>query len=148
MRIPPDQQPSAPPPRGPYDRNTRPHGGRMKHQEATQSGAATSPHQRHGDRGSGDDDASAARCALPTLVRYRDLVESGLVSSWQQLNRMIDGPEAFPPGTMLSPNVRVWDAGAVRRWIESRPTARKVLPPGATPPHRGKRADATADMTP
>jgi hypothetical protein len=131
--LPPDQQPNAPPPRGPADRDSRPHG-RTKHQPAAQrdnrSGEAASPHQRHGDRGSGDDDG-AARRALPTFVRYRDLVAAGIVANWTTLFRLIDGPEAFPPGVMIGPNTRAWRLDQVQEWLRARPTARKSVPEDA-----------------
>jgi predicted DNA-binding transcriptional regulator AlpA len=72
---------------------------------------------------------------LPVFVRYRDLVAAGIVSSWQQLFRIID-KEDFPEGVLLSPNIRAWRLDEVERWLASRPTARKVLPEGATPPKR------------
>ena len=141
LPVPPDQQPNAPPPRGPYDRNTRPHGGQTKRQAAAQrdnrSGEATSPHQRHGDRGSGDDDASAARHALPTFVRYADLVTAGIVANWTTLLRLIDD-EGFPPGIMIGPNMRAWRANEVTAWLEQRPSGRKSMPPRCVPA-RGRR---------
>src|SRR5262245_59580352 len=98
---------AAPPPRGPHDHPSRPQP-TSKQQAANrdrrQPRAATSPpHQRHGDRSSGDD----AKPQLPLLLRYRDLERIGLVSSWQQLGRLV-AHEDFPPGRMLSPNARVW----------------------------------------
>jgi hypothetical protein len=129
---------------------TRPHG-QTKRRSAVQrddrSGA--SPHQRHGDRGS-DNDVGAARHALPVYVRYSDLRKAGLVGSWTQLLRMIDGHEHFPSGVMLSPNVRAWRVDEIEAWLESRPSARKIMPPGATPPHRRKRVaeEDAANITP
>jgi hypothetical protein len=147
--IPPNQQPSAPPRRGPHDHPTRPHG-RTKHRPAAQrddrSGEAA-PHQRYGDRGSGDDDASAARHALPTFVRYADLAAAGIVANWTTLLRLID-TEGFPVGIMIGANTRAWRADEIEAWLASRPSARKVMPPGATPPHRRKHADATVEATP
>jgi hypothetical protein len=148
-RIPPDQQPNAPPPRGPHDHDTRPHG-RTKHQPAAQrdnqSGEAASPHQRHGDRGGDDDNASAAHRALPTFVRYADLVAAGIVANWTTLLRLID-TEGFPVGIMIGANTRAWRADEVEAWLASRPSARKVLPPGATP-HRHNRDAADVASNP
>jgi hypothetical protein len=86
--------------------------------------ASSTIHQRHGDRASGDD----SDCALPVYCRFRALVKSNIASNWPQLLRMIDG-EGFPAGIMLSPNVRVWEVSAVRRWLATRPSARKAVPP-------------------
>jgi hypothetical protein len=145
--IPPEQsaERSTPPPRGPHDRDTRPHS-RTKHRPAVQhdnqfGGEGASPHQRQGDRDCADDDASAARHALPTFVRYADLVAAGIVANWTTLLRLID-TEGFPVGVMIGPNTRAWRLDDVEAWLAARPSARKVLPPGATPPHRRKRADA------
>jgi hypothetical protein len=144
--IPPEQsaEHSTPPPRGPHDHGTRPHG-RTKHRPAAQrdnrSGEAAGPHQRHGDRGSGDDD-SAARYALPTFVRYADLIAAGIVANWTTLLRLID-TEGFPVGIMIGANTRAWRLDDVEAWLASRPTARKVIPPDAVHPRvRDKRADA------
>jgi Prophage CP4-57 regulatory protein (AlpA) len=128
--IPPEQsaEHSTPLPRGPHDHDTRPHG-RTKHQPAVQrdnqSGEAASPHQRQGDRGSGDD--SAARRALPVFVRYADLVAAGIVANWTTLLRLIDD-EQFPRGVMLSPNIRAWRLDEVEAWLETRPVERKPVP--------------------
>jgi hypothetical protein len=55
------------------------------------SAAATTPHRRHGDRGSDDDAASR----LPFFVRYKDLVATGICDSYRQLYNMIDN-DGFP----------------------------------------------------
>jgi hypothetical protein len=65
---------------------------------------------------------------LPSLNRFRDLRAAGVVDNWQQLNRMITY-EGFPPGRLLSPNVRTWTTEEINEWYASRPTARKVIPP-------------------
>jgi predicted DNA-binding transcriptional regulator AlpA len=83
-----------------------------------------SPHQRQGDRGSDDD--TAAR--LPTFVRFHDLRAVGIVSNWPQLYNLIDDYD-FPPGVLLSPNIRAWDIEEVQRWLASRPTDRKIVAP-------------------
>jgi hypothetical protein len=105
--------------------------------EPMQTPACRTP-QRHGDRSSGDDD-DAPR-VLPTFVRFADLRGAGLVSSWQQLNAIVRD-EGFPPGRMLSKNVRAWTVDEVMAWLATRPTARKIMPEGARP-HRRKRGDA------
>jgi predicted DNA-binding transcriptional regulator AlpA len=65
---------------------------------------------------------------LPSYCRFHDIREAGVADSWQQLGRMIDH-EGFPPGRLLSPNIRVWEIDEIKRWMASRPTARKVIPP-------------------
>ena len=56
------------------------------------------------------------------LLRFRDLKESGIVASWPQLKRLQEG-QGFPPGRMLSPNVRVWSQAEIDAWLASRPIA-------------------------
>jgi predicted DNA-binding transcriptional regulator AlpA len=81
------------------------------------------------------------RALLPVFVRYKDLVESGIVRSWTQLLRMIDD-EDFPAGVMLGPHTRPWRADEVQEWLAARPTARKPIPPNARHPRARKPADA------
>jgi hypothetical protein len=40
-------------------------------------------------------------------LRFRDLKARGIVKSWPQLRRLIK-QYGFPPGRMLSPNIRAW----------------------------------------
>jgi hypothetical protein len=119
--VPSDQQPNAPPPRGPHDHDTRPHG-RTKRRPATQrnhqAGEAANPHERQGDRGSGDDDVPP----LQRWIRYADLKRAGIVGNWTQLLRLIELQD-FPPGTMLSPHVRAWRLHEVEQWLRTRPPA-------------------------
>jgi hypothetical protein len=75
-------------------------------------------------RGAGGDAAIAPR--LPILIRFRDLRASGIANNWTQLLRMVD-QDGFPCGRLLSPNVRVWDINEIVRWLETRPTARKIV---------------------
>jgi hypothetical protein len=51
---------------------------------------------------------------------------------------MIDGG-GFPPGMMLSPNIRAWRLDEIELWLSSRPTARKVSPPTSKPRGRKRR---------
>ena len=53
------------------------------------------------------------------LLRFSDLKDANVVTSWPQLRRLVTGQE-FPPGYMLSPAVRVWDAAEIENWLESR----------------------------
>jgi predicted DNA-binding transcriptional regulator AlpA len=160
--IPPDQQPNAPPSRGPHDRETRPHG--TQQQSAAQrdkepAETANPPHQRQGDRASGDDAddterklaarrSRLAQSGFPIFVRYADLEAAGFVASWTQLLRMIDD-EGFPPGVMIGPNTRAWRVDEVEAWLASRPTARKAVPPDAVHPRvRDKRRAAAEEALP
>ena len=88
------------------------------------------------------DGDGAARRALPVYVRYADLVAAGIVANWTTLLRLIDA-EDFPAGTMIGANTRAWRVDEVEAWLASRPSARKIMPPGARPPSR-KRATTTA----
>jgi predicted DNA-binding transcriptional regulator AlpA len=63
---------------------------------------------------------------LPTLARFSDLRASGIVNNWTHLARLIKD-ENFPPGIMLSRNVRCWDVTLVRQWLATRPTAKKII---------------------
>lgn len=80
--------------------------------------------ERQHDRGSSDE---ADARSLPRFVRYRDLFEAGLVASWTQLNTMID-ELGFPPGILLSPNIRAWRLDDVLAWLDARPSERKEAP--------------------
>lgn len=53
------------------------------------------------------------------LLRFADLKEANIVSSWPQLKRLVDG-HGFPRGYLLSPAVRVWDASAIDDWLQAR----------------------------
>jgi predicted DNA-binding transcriptional regulator AlpA len=61
------------------------------------------------------------------LLRYKDLHEMGIAGSRPTLDRNIKNL-GFPPGRLLSPNVRVWTEEEVEAWIVSRPTGRKAVP--------------------
>jgi hypothetical protein len=96
------------------------------------------PHRKQGDRGDSDDAA-----ALPTFVRYEDLVAAGIVGNRVTLARLID-KDGFPPGFMLGRNTRAWVLDDVERWIASRPTARKEIPPSVIEAAVAGRAAARA----
>jgi hypothetical protein len=123
----------------------------------------TSAHERQNDRASnddegadddGDEDDDRAR-KLPTFVRFADIRAAGIVGSYEQLYQLID-KEGFPPGVMLSPNVRAWRIDLVERWLGARPVERKPVP-DAWPEERREaakkkraaqqRADADVSMT-
>lgn len=54
-----------------------------------------------------------------TLLRMADLQARGVVRSRQQLKNLV-ADHGFPPGFLLSPNVRVFDEAEVEAWIASR----------------------------
>ena len=54
------------------------------------------------------------------LLRFADLCERGVVSSWPQLKRL-QQIHGFPLGRMLSPNVRAWTESEIIEWLETRP---------------------------
>lgn len=99
---------------------------------------ATSPHQQHGDRNSGDDDGGPRGHQLPVFVRFSDLVAAGIVANWTTLLRLIE-TEDFPPGILIGPNTRAWRVDEIEGWLDARPSAKKVLPPGAIQPRGRKR---------
>jgi predicted DNA-binding transcriptional regulator AlpA len=84
--------------------------------------------------------AAAAAARLPKFIRYKDLEAMGLMQNRAQLGRLIDGPEAFPPGRLIGANSRVWTLAEVEAWIATRPTARLSRGPVA----RAARIDAAA----
>ena len=58
------------------------------------------------------------------FLRFRDLKERGIVSSWTQLIRLIN-LHGFPVGRYFGVNSRVWTEDEVNAWISSRPTSRQ-----------------------
>jgi hypothetical protein len=54
-----------------------------------------------------------------TLLRYTDLERRGIVRNRQQLSNLIHD-YGFPPGWLLTPNARVWDAVDVEAWLAAR----------------------------
>lgn len=57
---------------------------------------------------------------MTILLRFADLQERGIVNSWPQLKRLQQDHD-FPPGRMLSPNIRAWDEDEIDAWWKSRP---------------------------
>jgi predicted DNA-binding transcriptional regulator AlpA len=106
--------------------------GLPKHRKGSASTSAPTVPRRQGDRDGGDDDDGdgddAAARRLPVYVRFRHLVEHGIVASWQSLLRLID-EDGFPEGTMLGRNTRAWTVDEVQEWLANRPSARKIVPP-------------------
>jgi predicted DNA-binding transcriptional regulator AlpA len=87
-----------------------------------------------------DDDGKRT---LPIYVRFHDLTAAGIVGSWTQLLRMIEG-ESFPPGVLLSANIRAWRIDEIEHWLSTRPTARKMVPPPVKKPRGRKQQEAEA----
>jgi len=56
------------------------------------------------------------------LLRFADLKQAQVVTSWPQLKRLVDN-QGFPPGYLLSPAVRVWDAEQIESWLQARRNA-------------------------
>jgi hypothetical protein len=110
------------------------------------------PHHRHGDRGSGDDDAGDATTRLPIFVRFADLRKAGIATSWQTLKTLIRD-EGFPAGCLLSRNTRAWKLSDIEMWLAARPVEPKAVPYAWTPERRerererkAKAAKAQADI--
>ena len=53
-------------------------------------------------------------------LRFGDLKARNVVKSWAQLKRLVEN-YGFPPGRMLSPNVRAWTDDEIDEWLETRP---------------------------
>ena len=51
---------------------------------------------------------------LPNFIRFPDLVACGIVKSRPQLENLKRN-EGFPPGRLLSPNVRAWTEEEILR---------------------------------
>ncbi len=74
-----------------------------------------------------DNNSSEIAPQLPRFIRFRDLRNSGIVDNWPQLLKLIE-EYGFPPGVLLSANIRAWEIDAVNRWIANRPIERKKNP--------------------
>lgn len=61
------------------------------------------------------------------LLRFADLKEAQVVTNWPQLGRLID-KQGFPPGYLLSPGCRVWDAPEIEAWLQKRRDASTRTP--------------------
>jgi hypothetical protein len=94
--------------------------------EAKQPQTALSLQRQQGDRGDTDADEGGHAARLPVFVRYPDLRAAGIVTSWMQLRRFIDG-EGFPPGVLLGKNTRAWPLHEVEVWLAGRPSAPKLV---------------------
>ena len=61
-----------------------------------------------------------------TILRYKHLVERGLVKSRAQLANLIKHT-GFPPGRLMSPNTRAWTEEEIDKWWSSRPVDGRPL---------------------
>jgi predicted DNA-binding transcriptional regulator AlpA len=66
--------------------------------------------------------------SLRRRLRYKDLLTLGIVKNRPTLRNWIRD-RGFPPGQLTGPNSRTWAEDAVQRWINSRPTDPKPVPP-------------------
>jgi hypothetical protein len=57
---------------------------------------------------------------LPTLVRFEDLRQRGIVNSWAALKHM-QQTAGFPKGRLIGPNTRAWTDEEVAQWWNTRP---------------------------
>ena len=62
------------------------------------------------------------------LYRFADLKQRQIVESCAQLKKLVER-DGFPPGFILSPQIRAWRADDIERWLASRPTA-QIKPRG------------------
>ncbi len=58
------------------------------------------------------------------FLRYKDLVQRGIVNNRQTLWRWINNHD-FPPGVLIGPNSRAWKSSDVDEWIDGRPETKK-----------------------
>jgi predicted DNA-binding transcriptional regulator AlpA len=65
--------------------------------------------------------------SLPKFIRFRDLRDAGIADNYTTLARLVT-EHAFPPGILISPNIRAWNLDEVERWLATRPSDRKPLP--------------------
>jgi predicted DNA-binding transcriptional regulator AlpA len=76
---------------------------------------------------------------MTRLLRFADLQDHRVVSSWPQLKRL-QQLHGFPLGRMLSPNVRTWTQQEVDDWIASRPVENQRPLQGASKANHERRA--------
>ena len=58
---------------------------------------------------------------LPHFLRYKDLKQRNIVTSWPQLRRMMD-LYGFPPGRLLGANMRAWTVEEIKDWLAKCPS--------------------------
>jgi hypothetical protein len=67
------------------------------------------------------------------FLRFRHLVEMGIVQNWTTVLRWIKH-EGFPSGRLVGKQTRLWTRAEVVEWIDGRPTAKREMPPDARRP--------------
>jgi len=67
---------------------------------------------------------------LPTLVRFEDLRQRGIVTTWAGL-RHLQVHAGFPLGRLLGPSSRAWTIDEVNAWLTSRPVEPSGRPKNA-----------------
>jgi hypothetical protein len=83
---------------------------------------------------------------LPTLLRFKDLQERGIVKSREQL-RQIQQNYGFPLGRWMTPNTRVWTEAEIAGWLESRPQAIENKPVVISDKHISRRIRKSAEAS-
>ena len=83
---------------------------------------------------------------LGIWLRYTDLERDGLFKSRQQLKNAIDHL-SFPPGRLISPNVRAWHKETeVDPWLDSRPVEPKPTPKSPGRPRKSPHQTQSKDQ--
>jgi hypothetical protein len=77
-------------------------------------------------------------------LRYRHLEERGIVNNRTTLKNWIDD-RGFPPGQLTGPNLRTWGEDEVQAWLDSRPVARKPVPPSLGRRGRPRKAASATE---
>jgi hypothetical protein len=74
------------------------------------------------------------------FISFADLKARGVFTNRMTLKRAIDR-HAFPPGRLLTPNMRRWTEAEVAAWLATRPTKAQPI---TTPGMRGATPKASA----
>ena len=75
---------------------------------------------------------------LPTILRFKDLQQRGIVKNREQLENLKKN-YGFPLGRWMSPNTRTWTEDEIAEWYQSRPIATKNKPLVITEKHVSRR---------
>jgi hypothetical protein len=82
--------------------------------------------------------------SLPKFIRFRDLRDAGIADNYTTLARLVT-EHAFPPGILISPNIRAWNLDEIERWLAARPSDRKPLPARSEAAERARTAKRKRD---
>jgi hypothetical protein len=63
---------------------------------------------------------------LEPQCRLEDLRENGIATNYKQVKELGER-YGFPPGKLLSANIRAWSVEAVNDWLKTRPTGPSAL---------------------